>query len=201
MCLRKLPNYCMRSATDFIYSWLICKFVFVMFSGTRKKTLNKQCQNCVFLQRVLFWVEFTFNKPEDAFDVFRCKNICYFLINNMFLVQHVATGRSVYLIHFNFMLLVTFNGVYTTSGCCSCHRNFVWYSLKWRSLIENIVSVCVWETPRLNPLRFTLLHLSDICTWCGRRSCRCSRMSEHTPPKSEQLWGSDPTSCVWNSYD
>ena len=183
MGLRKLQHYCLRTATDFTDICSICKLVPFRFSGTRKT--NKQCLKlCVYWNVLLFWVQFAFNKPEDAFCVFRCEK-CDFLINNMFQLQFVATGRSVELSQFNLIVLGSINGVCNTSGCCLCHRNFVWYREKWRDLIWNIVSVCVWETSRLNPLRFTFLHLSDISTWCGRCRCCCRRKSEQLPPKSE----------------
>jgi len=45
----------------------------------------------------------------------------------MFQLQFVATGSSVELSQFNLIVLGSINGVSNTSGCCSCHRNFVWY--------------------------------------------------------------------------
>ena len=51
---RKAENFCMCTTGDFTDICLICKFVFFRFCGTRKTTLNRQCQNCVFLERVLF---------------------------------------------------------------------------------------------------------------------------------------------------
>ena len=44
MELLKLQNFCLRRATEFTDMCLICKFMPFRFSGTRKATLNKQCQ-------------------------------------------------------------------------------------------------------------------------------------------------------------
>jgi len=44
----------------------------------------------------------------------------------MFQLQYVATGRSVELIRYNIIFLVPCIGLFSTSGCCSHHRNFVW---------------------------------------------------------------------------
>jgi hypothetical protein len=48
-----------------------------------------------------------------------------FLINNIFQLQFIATGRSVELVNYNSIVHDPYIGVCNTSGCCSCQRNFV----------------------------------------------------------------------------
>ena len=46
--IMKAENYFMRKTADFTNICLICKVVFFSFCGTRKTTLNRQCQKlCV----------------------------------------------------------------------------------------------------------------------------------------------------------
>jgi hypothetical protein len=116
-------------------------------------------------------------------------------------LKYVWTGRSVELIHFKitqFLFHLTACtiplAVVRVSEISTIHSEVKRYNLNYTP------DMCL-RKPRLSPLRITFLPLSDIGTWCGWRRCRCRHMSERLPQKSEQLWWSDPASCVWNSLD